>query len=188
MKTIYMLKGALSVLCMVFILMFCVQTNSHAALISAKDIDQGVDVALKTLHEKKGPGEILDKAKGILVFPGVFKGAIGLGAEYGEGALRIRGKSDSYYNIANISFGFSLGGEKKSIVIAFMTDDSLKNFKEGSGWTIGGEGSLAVVVVGAGYENSIATANKPLIAFVFSEKGLMLDLSLAGAKVTKINP
>ena len=98
-----------------------------------------------------------------------------------------KGKKEGYYNIGAISFGLSFGGEKKSIVIAFMTDDALKNFKEGSGWTIGGEGSLAVITVGAGYEGSVATVNKPIIAFVFGEKGLMYDLSLNGSKVSKID-
>ena len=181
MKTIF------SILCIVLALVFCIQTDSYAALISTADIDNGVNVALKTLREKKGPAEVLDKAKGILVFPGVFKAAIGFGGEYGEGALKIGGRTDSYYNIAAASFGFSLGGEKKSIVFAFMTDDALKNFKEGSGWTIGSEASLAVVVVGAGSEASVATVNKPIIAFVFGEKGLMYDLSLNGAKVSRIN-
>lgn len=189
MRTMHGVRGVFSVLGMFFVLMFCLQTTSHAALISARDIDDGVDITLRTLRaQKAGSGEILDKAKALLVFPGVFKGAIWIGGEYGEGALRIGGRSDSYYNIADVSAGFSFGGEKKSIVIAFMTDDALKNFKEGSGWTIGGEGSLAVVTVGAGYENSVATANKPLIAFVFGEKGLMVDVSLNGAKVTRINP
>lgn len=178
------MKRIVSLLCMAFVVMFCLQSYSYA--VSAEDINRGVDMSLKALREKKGPAEVLDKAKGILVFPGVFKGAIGLGGEYGEGALKVWGKTDGYYNIGAISFGLSLGGEKKSIVIAFMTDDALKNFREGSGWTIGGEGSLAVVTVGAGYENSIATVNKPIIAFVFGEKGLMYDLSLNGAKVTKI--
>ena len=185
MKTMHMVKGAVALLCMAFVVMFCMETYSYA--VSADDINRGVDISLKTLHEKKGSAEVLDKAKGVLIFPGVFKGAIGIGGEYGEGALRVWGKTDGYYSIGAISFGLSLGGEKKSIAIAFMTDDALKNFKEGSGWTIGGEGSLAVVTVGAGYENSIATANKPIIAFVFGEKGLMYDLSLNGAKVTKIN-
>ena len=184
MKTMHMVRGVASLLCMAFVVMFCLETNLYA--VSAEDIHRGVDISLKSLREKKGPAEVLDTAKGVLVFPGVFKGAIGLGGEYGEGALRVRGKTDSYYNIGAISFGLSLGGEKKSVVIAFMTDDALKNFKEGSGWTIGGEGSLAVVTVGAGYEGSIATVNKPIIAFVFGEKGLMYDLSLNGSKVTKI--
>ena len=185
MKIRRMARGALSLLCMIFAVTFCLEINLYA--VSAKDINSGADIALKSLREKAGPREVLDKAKGILVFPGVFKGAIGLGAEYGEGELRTTwGHTDGYYSIGAISFGLSLGGEKKSIVIAFMTDDALKNFKAGSGWTIGGEGSLAVVTIGAGYEGSVATVNKPIIAFVFGEKGLMYDLSLNGAKVTKI--
>ena len=185
MKTTHMVRGAVSLLCMVFVLIFGLQTYSYA--VSATDIKAGVDLSLKTLRNTEGVGDVIDKAKGLLVFPGVFKGAIGLGGEYGEGALREWGKSVGYYSIGAISFGLSLGGEKKSIVIAFMTDDALKNFKEGSGWTIGGEGSLAVVTVGAGYEGSVATVNKPIMAFVFGEKGLMYDLSLNGSKVTKIN-
>lgn len=180
------MKTIASVLCMVFALTFGFEVNSYA-LISAADVNNGADIAIKTLREKKGPAEVLDKAKGVLIFPGVFKGAIGFGGEYGEGVLRVGNKADSYYNIAAVSFGFSLGGEKKSIVFAFMTDDALKNMKEGSGWTIGSEASLAVAVVGAGSEASIATVNKPIIAFVFGEKGLMYDLSLNGAKVTRMN-
>lgn len=186
MGTMHVVKRAASLLCMAFALVFCFGVVSAYA-VSADDINRGVDISLKSLHEKKGAGEVLDKAKGVLVFPGVFKGAIGLGGEYGEGALRVNGRTEGYYNIGAISFGFSLGGEKKSVVIAFMTDDALKSFREGSGWTIGGEGSLAVVTIGAGYENSVATMNKPIIGFVFGEKGLMYDLSLNGAKVSKIN-
>ena len=185
MKTMHIVRGMFSFLCMVFVLMFCLETYSYA--VSAKDIDAGVEISLKALRNINGGGDVIDKAKGLLIFPGVFKGAIGLGGEYGEGALKIGGRTDSYYSIAALSFGLSLGGEKKSIVIAFMTDNALKNFKEGSGWTIGGEGSVAVAVVGAGYEGSVATVNKPIIAFVYGEKGLMYDLSLDGAKVSKIN-
>ena len=132
------------------------------------------------------PGSLMEKCSAIAIFPSTVSAALGIGGEYGEGGLRVRGWKDGYYSIAAISFGLEFGGEKKSIVFAFLTDDALKNFKEGSGWTIGGEGSLAVVTMGAGYESSIATANKPIIAFVFGEKGLMYDLSLNGAKVTKI--
>ena len=185
MKTMHMAKWVFSFLCIALAVMFFFEADSYA--VSAKDIDNGVDIALKALREKQGPREVLDKAKGVLVFPGVFKGAMGLGAQYGEGALRVWGHTDGYYNIGSISFGLSFGGEKKSIVIAFMTDEALKSFKTGSGWTIGGEGSLAIVTVGAGCEGSVATVNKPIIAFVFGEKGLMYDLSLNGSKVTKIN-
>ncbi|MEA1947442.1 MAG: hypothetical protein U9N83_09100 [Thermodesulfobacteriota bacterium] len=43
-------------------------------------------------HVKDGK-EFLKSAKGVLVFPSVFKAGIGIGGEYGEGALRIGGKT-----------------------------------------------------------------------------------------------
>ena len=184
MKIMHIVKGAFSLLCMAFAVMFCFEVNAYA--VNSADINGGADIAIKTLRETTGSRDVLDKAKGVLVFPGVFKGAAGVGGEYGEGVLKVGGSNDGYYSIGAISLGLSVGVEKKSIVLAFMTDDALKSFKESNGWTIGGEGSLAVVTVGTGYVNSIATANKPVIAFVFGQKGLMLDLSLAGAKVSKI--
>lgn len=184
MKTIYIIRGALSLLCMVFVLMLSLATYSYA--VSAKDIDAGVEISLKTLRDIKGGGDVIDKAKGLLIFPGVFKAGIGIGGEYGEGALRIHGKTVDYYSTAAASIGFQLGGEKKSIIIVFMTDEALKNFRDSQGWKVGADASVAVIALGAGTQISSAVANKPIVAFVFGEKGLMYDLSLNGAKVTKI--
>ncbi|MBW2171853.1 MAG: hypothetical protein JRF69_07715, partial [Deltaproteobacteria bacterium] len=49
-----------------------------------------MDVALERFYnDVKGGKEFLKNAKGVLVFPSVFKAGIGIGGEYGEGALRI---------------------------------------------------------------------------------------------------
>lgn len=184
MKTMHIIRGAVSLLCIAFALMFCFETCSYA--VSAKDIDAGVEVSLKTLRNIPGGGDVIDKSKGLLVFPGVFKGAIGIGGEYGEGALRMNGKTVDYYSTAAASIGLQFGGEKKSIIIAFMNDDALKNFRDSQGWKIGADASIAVIALGAGTQISSAISNKPIVAFVFGEKGLMYDLSLNGAKVTKI--
>ena len=86
MKTMHAVRWVSSLLCMAFAVMFCLEVNSYA--VSANDINKGVEIAIKALREKKGPCEVLDKAKGVLVFPGVFKGAIGLGGEYGYFSVR----------------------------------------------------------------------------------------------------
>jgi len=161
------------------------QTNSYA-VVSARDIDEGVEVSLKTLKDIPGGSEVIAESKGLLIFPGVFKAAFGIGGEYGEGALRIKGKTVDYYSTAAASIGFQLGGEKKSIIIAFMTDEALKSFRNSAGWKIGADATVAVIALGAGTQVSSAISNKPIVAFVFGEKGLMYDLSLNGAKVTKI--
>jgi len=184
MKTMYMIRRAFYILCVVFMSISCLQTYAYA--VSAKEIDAGVEIALKNLRDINGGGDVINKAKGLLIFPGVFKGAIGIGGEYGEGALRIRGTKAGYYSTAAASIGFQLGGQKKSIIIAFMTDEALKNFRNSEGWKVGADASVAIITVGAGTQVSSAISNKPIVAFVFGEKGLMYDLSINGAKVTKI--
>lgn len=185
MKTGHILKRAFSLLCVVFAATVVLSADSYA-LVSARDIDEGIDIALRTVREKENGKEVLDKAKGILVFPGVFKAGIGIGGEYGEGGLRVNGKTTAYYSIAAASIGLQFGGQKKSIVIAFMTDDSFNQFKNSDGWRVGADASVAVITIGAGTEPSTATVNKPIVAFVFGQKGLMYSLSLEGAKVSKI--
>jgi len=181
----YIARSALFSLCAIVMIGLVCSTDSYA-LVSARDIDEGIEVALKTVREKNSGKEILNKAKGILVFPGVFKAGIGIGGEYGEGGLRVRNKTVAYYSIAAASIGFQLGGQKKSIVMAFMTDDALKQFRDSDGWRAGVDASVAVITIGAGTEPSTATINQPVVAFVFGQKGLMYDLSLKGTKVSKI--
>lgn len=179
-----MARGAVSLLCMAFVLMLCMAASSYA--VSAKVIDEGVEIALKNLRNINGGEEVIKKAKGLLVFPGVFKGAIGIGGEYGEGALLIKGKTEGYYSTAAASIGIQLGGAKKSVIIAFMEDEALKNFRASQGWKIGADAAVAVIALGAGTTVSSQISNKPIVAFVFGEKGLMYDLSINGAKVSKI--
>lgn len=185
MKTMHIVRGAVSLLCMVFVFMFGLQTYSYA--VSATDIKAGVEISLKTLRDTEGGGDVMDKAKGLLVFPGVFKVAAGAGAEYGEGALNIDGHTTGYYSTAAASLGLQLGAEKKSIVIAFMTEEALRKFQESKGWKIGADAAVAVITKSAGSTIANLADKKPIVAFVFDQKGLMFDLSLNGAKITKIN-
>lgn len=161
-------------------------TAGDAMAITAKEIDAGVDASFKKFERITGSQEVLKKAKGILVFPAVFKAGIGIGGEYGEGALRVHGKTVDYYNTAAASIGFQLGGQKKTIIIAFMQDDAFKSFRDSSGWKVGVDASVAVIAIGAGGAIDSASINKPIIAFVLDQKGLMYNITLEGAKITKI--
>jgi len=123
----------------------------------------------------------------VLVFPSVVKAGIGLGGEYGEGALLIDGKTADYYSTASASIGLQLGIQKKSIVIIFMEDDALKGFRSKSGWKAGVDASIAVVAVGAGGAADTTRYQQPILGFIFGQKGLMYNVSLEGSKFTKLN-
>lgn len=155
---------------------------------SKEEIDANVDVALDEFYAESPAGKRLaQRAKGMLVFPRVVKAGIGIGGEYGEGALLVGGSTAAYYNTASASIGFQLGAQVKSQVILFMTDDALDTFRSSDGWEAGVDGSVAVVEFGTGGEISSNSAQQPIIGFIFSNKGLMYNLTFEGSKMTKID-
>ena len=154
---------------------------------TAGEINASVNASLDRFYKQvKGGKELAEKAKGVLVLPGVVKAGLIVGGEYGEGALRVGGKTVSYYNLAAGSVGFQIGGEAKDIIMMFMTDAALKQFQASKGWEVGVDGNVALVNIGGGERVDFTKLNDPIIAFVFDVKGLMADISLKGAKLTKI--
>jgi lipid-binding SYLF domain-containing protein len=162
-------------------------TPGLATAKSAEEIDIQVDGALKQFQEEvTGASEFLEKAQGVLVFPKVIKAAIGIGGEYGEGALRIAGKTVQYYSTAGASIGFQLGGQARTEIIVFLDKDALDQFRSSSGWEAGVDGSIAVIEWGAGEDLGTVEINEPIVGFVFGNKGLMFNISLEGSKFTKL--
>ena len=152
------------------------------------EIDANVYACLGRFYNQiKGGREMVAMAEGVLVMPGVVKAGLIVGGEYGEGALRVGGKTASYYSLASGSVGLQIGGEAKDLVILFMKGEALKQFQAGKGWEIGVDGNVALANFGGGERVDFITMNDPIIGFVFDVKGLIADISLRGAKFTKIN-
>lgn len=174
-------------LIMAFGLSACGSTRSfHAS--SKEEIDAKVQGALLSFYQQvEGGRSLVSKASGVLVFPDIVKGGIGLGAEYGTGSLMVGGKPVDYYRITSGSFGFQLGGQVYSQVVLFMEPNALNRFRDSEGWEAGVDGSIAVVAVGAGGEIDSSNIRSPIIGFVFSNKGLMYNLTLEGTKYTRID-
>ncbi len=159
-----------------------------ASAASKEEIDINVEEALVKFAEESPAGKRLaERAVGMLVFPRVIKAGIGIGGEYGEGALIVNGQTVDYYNTASASIGFQLGAQLKSQIVMFMTDEALANFRNSDGWEAGVDGSVALVEFGAGGEISSNSAQSPIIGFIFSNKGLMYNLTFEGSKMTKLN-
>lgn len=162
---------------------------AHTAIAASKaEIDAEVRAALNTFKNQVPAGhELSKKAVGVLVFPSIVKAGIGIGGEFGEGALRIGGKTVAYYNLASVSVGFQLGAQSRSQILLFMTDKALRDFRNSQGWKAGVDGSVALATLGAGGAIDSETLQKPIIGFVFSNEGLMYNLTLEGSKITKVD-
>lgn len=163
--------------------LFCGQIQAA----SKAEIDATSQETMSEFYKYSPAGKALAaKAAGILVFPKVIKAGFGLGGEYGEGSLMIGGAPSAYYATAGASFGFQMGAQIKSQVILFMTSAALKEFRNSEGWKAGVDGSVAIANYGVGGDIDTKTMEQPVIGFIFSNKGLMYDLSLEGSKFTQI--
>jgi lipid-binding SYLF domain-containing protein len=170
------------------ITVFSIFLTNNLLAKTAKEVDGSVDVAIERFYKQvKGAEEYVKASKGMLVMPNVVKGAFIVGGEYGEGALRIGGKSVDYYNTISGSIGFQIGGQKKDIILFFMTDEALKKFRASKGWEAGVDGNVALITVGGGERADTTTSKDPVVGFVFDAKGLIADISLKGAKFSKID-
>lgn len=160
-------------------------TTVYAA--SAAELDADVAETIRIFKKDvNGADVFLNQAAGYLVFPRVIKVGIGLGAESGEGALVVNGRSAAYFRTTSGSFGLQLGAQAKSMVIAFMTKESLAKFRESSGWQVGVDGSVALIDLGAGKQINTGNIKDPVVGFIFGAKGLMYNLTLEGTKISRI--
>jgi lipid-binding SYLF domain-containing protein len=152
-----------------------------------EEIEASVNATLARFdQEVKGGAKFLASAKGVLVFPDVVKAAFIFGGQYGEGALRIGEQSHGYYSIAGGSWGASFGIQKKDLLLVFRDAAALRSFEESSGWQVGVNGAVTIINVGVGADLSTMQINQPIVAFVIGQQGLMFDVSLQGAKISKL--
>ncbi len=155
----------------------------------AATIDAAVDASLLDLY-RAAPGAegLVERAKGVLVFPSITKAGFIAGAQYGTGALRVGKQTEGYYRLAAGSVGFTAGVQNAAQAILFNTDESLRAFRESEGWTVGADASVALIKIGAGGTIDTRTANSPVQAIVYNTSGLMADASIQGQKITKFTP
>jgi lipid-binding SYLF domain-containing protein len=152
------------------------------------EIDKGVHQTLQQFYQLNPMHkDLVSRAKGELIFPKITKGGVGVGGQFGEGALRIDGKTVAYYSISSASVGLTLGLAKHKEVILFMNQEVLDKFMNSHGWSIGADTGVAVLDKGAGGDYDTQSLQRPILAVVFGEKGLIGDVSLEGSKVTKLD-
>ncbi|HJR76392.1 MAG TPA: YSC84-related protein [Nitrospiraceae bacterium] len=154
----------------------------------AAEIDAKTEEALKAFEAKVPQAkDLLKGAKGYLVMPALYKAGFIGAAQYGEGALRVNGKTVDYYNFAALSFGAQAGAEKTSLLLLFNSDDALTNFRKAPGFEVGVDANVTLITIGETGSFDSTKAGQPILAFVFGQRGLMAGVTLKGAKFTKLD-
>ena len=156
---------------------------------SAAELNSSSQKALQQLYAKIPAAKAIgDKAHAVLVFPSITKAGLGIGGQYGEGALLKGGKAVAYYNTAGASYGLQAGAQTYGYAMFFMNEAALKQLDKADGFEVGVGPSVVVLDEGKARAITTTTMNDDVYAFVFGQKGLMAGLGIQGNKISKISP
>jgi lipid-binding SYLF domain-containing protein len=128
------------------------------------------------------------KAKGILIYPQIIKGAFFIGGSGGSGVLLVRDEKTrkwsqpAFYTIGSGSFGLQFGGQALETVLMIMTPKGIKALYSSS-FNLGGDMAVAAGPVGVRAEGSTPmNFSADFISFARS-KGAFIGFSLEGAVI-----
>jgi lipid-binding SYLF domain-containing protein len=96
------------------------------------------------------PSDLLDKAECVIVIPSVKKLALGIGGDYGRGAMvcrtgeKFRGRwgAPAMYALEGASVGFQIGGEATDLILLVMNDRGMESILS-SKVKLGADASIA---------------------------------------------
>ena len=153
-----------------------------------QEIDAGADSALTRLYSTaRGSRDLANRAQGILVFPRVLSGGLGIGGEFGDGVLRTGAQPIGYYRVIGGSFGWQIGGQSQAIILMFLTQDALDRFRRSNGWTVGADATVSVARVGASGDIDSNTIKQSIVGFALTNAGLYAGIKLDGSKITRLD-
>lgn len=168
-----------------------VGTLAFAAEREAK-VDDRLDASAETLTEMMHasdhgiPHDLLDRAKCVVVVPGMKKAGFIFGAKYGRGFATCRREGGSGWSapaamqVEGGSFGFQIGGSETDVALLVMNGDGMKHLLSDK-FTLGGEATVAAGPLG---RDAAAQTDAELHAEMLSysrSRGLFAGISLEGA-------
>ncbi|MFY9855498.1 MAG: lipid-binding SYLF domain-containing protein [Terracidiphilus sp.] len=183
------MKKTLVLLCLCCLLPITAFAGSTRESLQARiDAAKAVLDEVMATPDNSIPMDILDQATCVGVIPGMKKGGLIWGAQYGQGVVTCRTghgwSAPVFIRMEGGSFGFQAGGQSTDLVLVAVNQrgfqDLLKNkFK------IGGDASAAAGPVGRDTQASTDwKMNAELLSYSRS-KGLFAGISLDGTSVSQ---
>ncbi len=170
--------------------------GSIATLTFAADrevkVDDRLDASTDTLTDMMRasdhgiPQDLLDKAKCVVIVPGMKKAGFIFGAKYGRGFATCRRASGTGWSapagmrVEGGSFGFQIGASETDVALLVMNDGGMKHLLSDK-FTLGGEATVAAGPLG---RDAAAQTDAEMHAEMLSysrSRGLFAGISLEGA-------
>ena len=160
--------------------------------------DERLKTAETVLREMAGASDkgvaegLIQKSKCIVIIPGVKKGAIGVGGQYGRGYISCRKDSGSGWSapggvrIEGGSFGLQIGGTDSDVLMLVMNDRGVDRMLA-SKFTVGADAAVAAGPVG---RQANAQTDATMMAEILAwsrARGVFAGLSLEGSTLREDN-
>ena len=167
-------------------------TTAAFAADRAIKVDDRLDASAETLiammraSDHGIPHDLLDKARCIVVVPGMKKAGFIFGAEEGRGFAVCRREGGSGWSAPAAmrseggSFGFQIGASETDVVLLIMNDGGMKHLLSDK-FTLGGDASIAAGPIGRDASaRTDAMMNAEILSYSRS-RGLFAGIALSGA-------
>jgi lipid-binding SYLF domain-containing protein len=162
-------------------------------------VDDRLDASADTLTDMMRasdhgiPRDLLEKAKCVVVVPGMKKAGFIFGAKYGSGFAVCRGAGRSGWSapagmiVEGGSFGFQIGASETDVVLLVMNDGGMKHLLSDK-FTLGGDASVAAGPIGrSASAQTDVELNAEMLSYSRS-RGLFAGISLEGATLRPDEP
>lgn len=178
----------------IFALSFLIIFVFCGTSLAAQTADSIITDAVSMINEISKQGDATDMANtlktshAVALVPTMLKAGFLVGGEYGEGLIlrRENGKwyGPSFYNIGGASFGFQLGMQSVSLLMAIINEKGVNAFLS-SKTKLGGDVAVAAGPVGRRAEAATDAQAKASIYSYSMSKGLFAGVSLEGSVISK---
>ncbi len=166
--------------------------TGHSVGLSREDLDKRIadcDLVLKNALETPDRGipvHLLQRCKGLAIFPGVVKLGIIVGVDYGSGVIFHRNEKTGewskpgFFKIRTGSLGLQIGAQSTDLVLLIMNEESFRVLLEDK-FALGANISVAAGPIGrdASAETDM-TLSSGILSYSRSQ-GIFVGLSLKGA-------
>jgi lipid-binding SYLF domain-containing protein len=155
-------------------------------------VDDRLDASAETLtdmmkaDDKGVPQDLLDKARCVVVVPGMKKAGFIFGAKYGRGFAVCRRagglgwSAPAAMRVEGGSVGFQIGASETDIVLLVMNEGGMKRLLSDK-FTIGGDATAAAGPVGRDVSAQTDVTMKAEMLSYSRSRGLFAGISLEGA-------
>jgi len=158
-------------------------------------VDDRLDVSADALTDmmrapdRSLPRDLMDKARCVVVVPGMKKAGFLFGAEYGRGFAVCRRRAGSGWSapaavrVEGGSFGLQIGASETDIVLLVMNEGGMKHLLSDK-FTIGGDARAAAGPIGREVSAQTDAMMRAEMLSYSRSRGLFAGISLEGATLS----